>query len=285
MQPARNSRFPLDKLPFAITATVFATPDEGPAHFHFGSQQVFPLIPASIPDAVEDGRIEPQFELSSQILIKSAIVIEFAFAEGRVKSPLPELRKEAKDAMSKKGSAIARALARCENRTEPSVGEECGGVDVPEERIVASPQFRRRQDIECPLDRNCLAPGCTVRVKFEGTKFVGDAQFRWRGRGRNPQRFVQCVMGRRRVIFWDPIEVFPERGTWQKNIGNAEPPTSYFGGYKLLVSLVLFRLTDVTNCRLIEVALCPSESILDDQKFRAGIRRIRWQGKQEFVAN
>src|SRR5271166_5880095 len=91
-QPARQRSFPGNEFPLLTTLAVVAALYERALDLDFGSQQMLPLIPRAVPDSMEDGWIEPEFQLATHVAAECPVIVEITSAQRHMEPPSPELR-------------------------------------------------------------------------------------------------------------------------------------------------------------------------------------------------
>src|SRR5271166_5112662 len=84
LQPARQRSFPSNELPLLTTLAVFAALYERALDLDLGPQQMLPLIPGAIPERMEGGWVEPEFQLATHVAAQCAVVVEIASAQWHV---------------------------------------------------------------------------------------------------------------------------------------------------------------------------------------------------------
>src|SRR3974390_2313992 len=67
LQPAWQCGLPSDEFPFSPAFAVFAAQHERSCDLDLGSQQVFPLVPCTVPECMEGGRVEPEPKLATSV--------------------------------------------------------------------------------------------------------------------------------------------------------------------------------------------------------------------------
>src|SRR5271166_1877760 len=80
LQPARQCGFPVNEVPSLTTFAVLAASYERALDFDLASQQMLPLIPGAIPECMEGGWVEPEFQLAARVAAQCPVVIEITFA-------------------------------------------------------------------------------------------------------------------------------------------------------------------------------------------------------------
>src|SRR5439155_3385750 len=163
---ARQGGLPLDQLPLAALPAILARLDECSPQFDLGAQQVFPLIPSGIPNDWHGRLVKYDFKFSPSIAVNGTIAVEVKPTQGRVEAALPLFGPERQDSGGEERLTIARVISGCQNRTEAAIGKEYWRGWIPQQRVIASPQFRLSQDDESPLHRATLA-----------LRSAGDAEF------------------------------------------------------------------------------------------------------------
>src|SRR5271167_26286 len=111
------------------------------------------------------------------------------------------------------------------------------------------------------------------------TQLESHAQLGGRSAGRDTQDLIQGRMidsvGRTR----ETVEVFAEDRARQKNRADAKTSTLNLGGNEVLISFVLLGLADVSDWRLVDIAVRSSGGALGDKDFRArSILCWNWKG-------
>src|SRR5271167_4283706 len=110
-QPARQRGFPGNELPLAVTFAVLTALYKRALDINLGSQQMLPLIPGAIPECMEDGWVEPEFQLAAHIAAQCSVVVEITFAQWHMEPSAPEIGRKREDAAGKECLAVSGWLA------------------------------------------------------------------------------------------------------------------------------------------------------------------------------
>src|SRR5437667_6595557 len=90
-----------------------------------GAQQVFPLIPSSIPNDWHGRLVEHDLNFSPRVAVECAVIVEIELAQGRPEATFVLFGQERQDLCNEERLTIARAVSGCQNGAVAAIGEEC----------------------------------------------------------------------------------------------------------------------------------------------------------------
>src|SRR5271157_3910131 len=91
LQPARQRGFPGNEFPLPAMFAVLAALYERALDLDLGSQHMLPLIPRAVPECMEDGRIEPEFQLAAHIAAQCPVIVEITSTQRHMEPPSSEI--------------------------------------------------------------------------------------------------------------------------------------------------------------------------------------------------
>src|SRR5271165_6006538 len=118
LQPARQCSFPGNELPLLTTLAVFAALYERALELDLGSQQMLPLVPGAVPWCVQDGLIEPEFQLTTRVAAQCPVVVEITSAHWHMKPPAPEIWRKGENAARKERRSVTGRLAEPQSKSQ-----------------------------------------------------------------------------------------------------------------------------------------------------------------------